>query len=122
MRAEVFTLLGMIIDTTVSDDPVFYISRENDALLVECDDTDIITGMILPLFNDKVYQFLERCNWFVAILKITKNHIAEIIFENDLGESSVCDIGEDLLNILADRGVDDTYLKICQEITKKCVV
>ncbi len=122
MRAEVFTLLGMIIDTTVSDNPVFYISRENDALLVECDDTDIITGMILPLCNDKVYQFLERCNWFVAILKITKNHIAEIIFENDLGESSVCDIGEDLLNILADWGVDDTYLKICQEITKKCVV
>lgn len=122
MRAEVFTLLGMIIDATVSADPVFYISRENDALLVECDDTDIITRMILPLCNDEVYQFLERCKWFVAIVKISYNHIAEIIMENDLGESFPCKIGEDLLNILADQGVDDTYFKICQEITKKCVV
>ena len=119
MSAEVFALLGMIIDTPVSDDPVFFPSWENGVLFVECYDTDIITRMILPLCYKKVYQFLENCNWFVAIIKITQQQIAEIVFENDLGESCVCQIGDNLLDKLQDRGMDDTYFKFCQEITEK---
>lgn len=122
MSAEVFALLGMIIDTTVSDDPVFFTSWENGVLFVECYDTDIIARMILPLCYKKVYQFLENCNWFVAIIKISQQpqyQIAEIVFENDLGESCVCQIGDNLLDKLQDRGMDDTYFKFCQEITEK---
>jgi len=119
MSAEVFALLGMIIDTTVSDEPVFFPSWENGVLFVECYDTDIITRMILPLCYKKVYQFLENCNWFVAIIKISQQQIAEIVFENDTGESCVCQIGDNLLDKLADRGMDDTYFKFCQEITEK---
>ena len=124
MCAEVFTLLGMIIDATISDTPVFFATREGDTYTIECDDMEIITRMILPLCYDKVYQHLENCSWYVAIIKISPQpqyHITEITIENDLGESIECCIGEELLNILAERGIDDIYLKICQEFTK-CVI
>lgn len=118
----IFELLGTIIDD-VGEQSRFFASWENEALTIECNDSDIIGRLILPLCDDEQYRFIETSKWFTAILKIAASpqyHITQVEFINDIGGKSTCDMGFKILEELSNKGMDDTYLNTCREITKKC--
>lgn len=127
MKAEIFTLLGIMFDAITSENPKFLFSWDNGFLCIETSDIDIITRMILPLFSDgdieERYQFIEDSNWFFGVIKFSdKSHhsISEVVLKNDVGNFITCQISSKILSYLADIGMDDSYLTICQEFYEKC--
>lgn len=124
--SNVFQLLGMIFDD-ISEETKFMYEWAGDSLLIECNDCSIVSDFILPLCEGEIkeqYQLLEDSEWFFAIVKITKSpqyQISEVVFVTDSGGSITCEVGFNILAELAEtKGVDDSYLKFCEEIAKKC--
>lgn len=119
----IFELLGMILDD-ISEKIKFRMAWKNDALYVECDDSDIIGNLILPLFADETieetYSLIERSKWFFATIKLSHDQITEVALQNDMGQNVTTKIGTRILENLSELGMDDTFIKICHEITKKC--
>lgn len=119
----IFRLLGMVLDE-ISYKTKFEIERDRNACIVECSDQDVIGSLFLPLFGDnkleEIYDLLEKSEWFLARLCILEDRITEITLENNLGETVISVVETQLLEFVADIGMDDSYLKICREIIKKC--
>lgn len=124
--SNLFQLLGMIFDD-ISEEIKFMYEWAGDSLLIECNDCSIVCNFILPLCEGEIkeqYQLLEDSEWFFAIIKITKSpqyQISEVSFITNSGYSIICKVGFNILAELAEtKGVDDSYLKFCGEIAKKC--
>ena len=117
----IFELLGRILDD-LSEKSAFEMAWENDDnLLIGCIDTDIIGSLILPLLDSNdAYYFIKSSNWYSVILKMSQDQIAEVALENDSGMNITFRIGTTILERLSEIGMDDTYQKMCHEITKKC--
>lgn len=117
--SSVFQLLGMIFDD-ISEEVNFLYEWVDGALLIECNNCHIVDDFILPLCEGKI----DDCEWFFAVIKIAKNpqyQISEITFTTNLGSSITCNVGLNILDELANpKGLDDSYLKFCEEIAKKC--
>lgn len=124
MKAQIFTLLGIMLDSITSENPKFLFSWSEGFLCVETNDIDIIARMILPLFGDENveerYQLIENSTWFATVIKLSHHSIAEVTLVNNTGEAVSCTVDSELLLSLSDIGMDDSYLMICQELYEKC--
>lgn len=123
--SSVFQLLGMIFDD-ISEEARFLFDWQDGSLFIGCNNCDIVGDFILPLCEGQdfgQYQLIEKSSWFVAVIKISKcpeYQISEITFIDDADNSVTCNVGTAILEELDNKGIDDTYLKICREIAKKC--
>lgn len=115
----IFELLGKILDD-VPEQIRFRTAWDGSTLFVECSESDIIGNLILPLFDDGEVEHLLASSWFVATLKMSHDQIAEITIANDAGKEATFKVGTTILKELSAVGMDDSYIKMCHEITKKC--
>lgn len=113
----IFRLLGEILDDQYETE------WDGESLLVECSDHETICKLFQPLFGDSKVEerraLLDGAKWFCAELKMKKNQITEVSLENETGHRVTSIVGTRLLEVLADIGMDDSYLTICSEIIKK---
>ena len=116
----IFKLLGMVLDE-LTVQTKFEISREGFLCIAGCNDPDTIVELFVPLFDDEVaISLLEKSKWFSATISIDRKQIVGVAIETDLGKTIAVKPHERLIKTLSEVGMDDTYLALCQQISRKC--
>lgn len=116
----IFKLLGMVLDE-LTVQIKFEIRREGAFCIIGCNDPDTIIELFLPLFDDEItIPLLEKSKRFNATISIDREQIVGVAIETDLGKTIAAKPHERLIKTLSEVGMDDTYLALCQQISRKC--
>lgn len=107
---EVFKLLGIILDDLL-EEQLFKVDWQDNFAIAESNNSDII-GLILPMLN------IEERNWSYVVVKISDDEISEIVL-SDISDRTISSSGERISDYMIDIGMNDTYAKICHEISRK---
>lgn len=117
----IFTLLGNIIDGLWYGD--IKKNRVQDGVDIEISDHNIINKYILPVCEDSAdnwQEVIENDEWYTVTLNFRKNphknELKSITFTNSLGQNAICEVGDNLLDLLCYDYLDSLYFELCSEI------
>lgn len=118
----IFTLLGNIVDSLWHGD--IKKDRVQNGVSIEILDINIINKYILPVCEDSTdwQEVIENGEWYTATLNFRKNphchkgELKSITFTNSLGQNAICEVGDNLLDLLCYDYLDDLYFELCDEI------
>lgn len=124
---EVFTLLGMILDSRIENGGCVsdsYCDVEDDNVVYyEIDDSNVIKNFVLPLCSEEDQECSADQKFSLAEIRIQKNsncrgqyELKSITFMNKKGEKFTFLISDKVLQTLSKLCFDNIYFKMCGEL------
>ena len=126
-KMEVFTVLGMILDSKIENGGCVSDSycdiEDEDVVYYEIDDSDIIRNYMLPLCSEEDQEDSADQKFNLAEIRIQKSatcrgqyELDSITFMNKKGEKFMFLISDRILQAVTQHCLDNMYFKICGEL------